>query len=75
LIEPEGIYRCTRFQSGAIALIDYILLAGGIEMNDEHFAIVEFHSPNSYEETQTFAYMAGTLEEVARRFEKQAQVQ
>ena len=68
LIEPEGIYQHTQAWTRAIALIDNNLLARGIKANDEHSAIIESHSSNSYEETRTFTYMAGTPEEVARRF-------
>ena len=70
LVEPEGAYRHTQTCMGTIALVDYSLLARGIEVNDEHFAIIESQSLNSSLETTTFAYMAGTLEEVARQFEE-----
>jgi len=75
LIEFEGIYRHTRIRTEAIAPVDYNLLARGIEINDGHFAIMESHSSNSYVEAEAFTYMAGTPEEVARRFEEQARVQ
>jgi len=60
---------------GTIALVDYNLLARGIEVNDEHFAIIESRSSNSSSKTNTFAYMAGTPEVVAKRFKEQARVQ
>ena len=41
LIEPEGIYWHTQTRTGAIAPVDYSLLARGIEVNDEHSAIIE----------------------------------
>ena len=59
-------------QTKVIALIDYNLQAKGIRANDKHSAIVEFHSSNSYVETETFAHMAYTLEDMARRFEEQS---
>ena len=64
LIESEGIYRYTRIWNGVIAPIDYNLLTKEIEANDEHSAIAESHSFNSYVETKAFAYMASTIEEV-----------
>jgi len=51
LIEPEGIYQCTQIRTGAIALIDYNLLARGVEENGGHSAIAESHSSISYVET------------------------
>ena len=51
-----------------ISPVDYSLLAREIEVNDEHSAIVESQSSNSSLETS--AYMAGTPEEVARKFEE-----
>ena len=55
-----------------ITPVDYNLLARGIKMNDEHSAIIESQSLNSCAGTEAFAYMAGTLEEVAKMFEEQA---
>ena len=75
LIESEEIYRRTQIRTRTIAPIDYNLLAREIEADDEYSSIVESHSSKSYEETQAFAYIAGILEEVARKFEKQARVQ
>jgi len=46
----------------------------GIEVNDEHSAIIEFQSLNFNSET-TFTYMVGTPEEVAKSFEEQARIQ
>jgi len=43
-------------------------LAWGVEVNDEHPAIIESQSFNSSLGITTFAYMAGTLEEMAKRF-------
>jgi len=37
--------------------VNYSLLARGIEVNDEHFAIIEFQFLNSSSETTAFAYM------------------
>jgi len=36
---------------------------------------MESHLSNSYVEREAFSYMANTLEELARRFEEQSQVQ
>ena len=66
LIEPKGVYRHTRTHTGTIAPVDYSLLARGIEMSDEHSAIIESRSLNSSSETIAFAYMGGTHEEVAK---------
>ena len=74
LVEPEGVYRHTRTRTGTIAPVDYSLLARGTEVNDEHSAIIESRSLNSSSETIAFAYMVGTLEEAAKRFEKQDRV-
>ena len=56
----------------AITPVNYNLLARGIEMNDEHSAIIKSQSLNSSSGTTAFAYMARTPEEVAKRFKKQA---
>ena len=50
---------------GAITPVDYSLLARGIEVNDEHSAIIESRSLNFSSETTAFTYMVGTPEEVA----------
>jgi len=73
LAEPKGVYRHTRIWTGAIAPIEYKNLAKAIESNDEHSAITESHSSNSYME-EVFAYIASTLEEIVRRFEEQSRV-
>jgi len=72
LIEPEGVYRHTRTHTGVIAPVDYNLLARIIEMNDEHSTIIESQSLNSSLGTIAYAYMVGTSEEMAKRFEEQA---
>jgi len=69
------VYRHTWTHAGEITPVSYSLLATGIEVNDEHFAIIESQFSNSSSETTAFAYMAGTPEEVARQFEEQAWVQ
>ena len=74
LIEPKGLYRHTQFCTGMITLVDYNLLARGIKVNDEHSAIIESQSSNSYTGTEAFMYMANTPEEVAKKFKEQAQV-
>jgi len=71
LIKPEGVYRHTQTCTGMIAPVDYNLLARGIEVNDEHSAIIESQSLNFSSETTAFARMAGTPEEMAKRFEEQ----
>ena len=40
-VEPEGIYQHTRTFTSTITPIDYNLLVRGIDVNDEHSAIVE----------------------------------
>ena len=75
LVEPEGVYQHTQTRMGEIAPVDYNLLAREIEVNDEHSAIIESQFLNSSLETTAFAYMAGTPEEMANRFEEQARVQ
>ena len=37
-----------------------------IEVNDEHYAVTESQSSNSYTEKETFVHMVNTLEESAR---------
>jgi len=74
-IEPEGVYRHTRTQTDVIALVDYSALARGIEVSKSHFAIAESQASNSSVEKEDSAYMASTPEEMARRFEQQAQAQ
>ena len=54
--------------------MDYSALAQGIEVSKAHSAIAESQASNSSVEKEAFAYMAGTPEEIARRFEQQAQV-
>ena len=75
LIEPEGIYQHTRIRIGAMTPMDYNVLTWEIEASDEHSAIRESQSSNSYMEKESSAYMAGTPEEVAKRFEEQVRVQ
>ena len=60
---------------GTISPIDYSLLAREIEVNDEHSAINESLSLISSSEIIAFSYMAGTPEEVAKRFVEHAQMQ
>ena len=55
--EPEGVYRYTRTQTGAIPLIDYNALARGINVNDSHSAIAESQASNSSIKKQAFIYM------------------
>jgi len=73
--EPEGVYRHTCTRTGAVAPINYSVLARGIEVSESHSAIVESQASNSSIEKEAFAYMINTPEETARRLEQQAQVQ
>ena len=59
LIESEGVYRHTRTRTGGIAPVDHNLLARGIEVSDEHSAIIKSQSSNSSSGTTAFAYMDG----------------
>ena len=58
--------------TGAVALINYSALARGIEVNESHSAVAKSQASNSSVEKEAFAYMAGTPEEMTRRFEQQA---
>ena len=58
-----------------IAPVDYNALARGIEVSELHSAITKSQASNSSVEKEAFAYMASTPEEMARRFEQQAQTQ
>ena len=63
------MYRHTRTQTGVIAPLDYSALTWGIEVSEAHSAVAESHALNSSGEKEAFAYMAGTPEEMAKRFE------
>ena len=56
LTEPEGIYRNARIRTEAMTSVDYNDLTKGIEVNEEHSAITESQSYNSYKETEAFTY-------------------
>ena len=73
--EPEEVYRHTRTRTGVIALVDYSALTRGIEVSESHSAIAESQASNSSVEKEAFVYMASIPEEMARRFEQQAQAQ
>jgi len=75
LSESEGLSQHTRMWTGTIASVNYSALAKGIDVNEAHTAITESQTSNSSTEKEVFAYMAGTPEEVTKRFEEQAQVQ
>jgi len=75
LIKPEGVYQHNRIRIGAISPVEYSARARGIEVSEAHFAIMRSQVSISSIEKEAFAYMAGTSEEVAKRFEEQAQVQ
>ena len=66
--EPEGVYWHTRTRTGVIAPVDYSALARGIKVSESHSVITESQASNSSVEKEAFAYMAGTSEEMARRF-------
>ena len=74
LSESERVYQHTRISTGTIALVNYSALAKGIDVNEVYPSIAESHASNSTEK-KAFEYMAGTPEEMAKRFEEQAQVQ
>jgi len=69
------VYRHTHTQTGTRASVDYSALSWGIEVSEVHSTIMESQALTSSVEREAFAYMAGTPEEMARRFEQQAQVQ
>jgi len=73
--EPEGVYRHTHTQTCVVAPVDYSALAWGIEASESYSAIVESQASNSSVEKEAFAYIASTPEEMAKRFEQQAQAQ
>ena len=58
-----------------IAPVDYSALTRDIEVSESHSAIAKSQASNSFVEKETFAYLASTPEEMARRFEQQAQDQ
>ena len=72
--EPEGVYQHTRTRTGIVAQLDYSALAWGIS-SEMHSAIAESQASNPFIEKEAFTYMAGTPEDMARRFEQQAQAQ
>ena len=55
--------------------MDYSALAQGIKVSESYSAIPESQASNSSVEKESFAYMASTPDEMARRFEQQAQTQ
>ena len=67
------MYWHTRTRTDVVATIDYSALTRGIEVSESHSAIVKSQSSNSSVEMEAFVYMVRTLEEMARRFEQQAQ--
>jgi len=75
LSKSEGVYQHTSIWTGTIIPLKYNALARGIDMNEPYPTIAESHASNSSTEKESFAYMAGTLEEVVKRFEEQAQIQ
>jgi len=73
--EPEGVYQHTCTRTGVIAPVDYSALTRDIEVSESHSAIAKSQASNSSVEKEPFAYLASTPEEMARRFEQQAQAQ
>ena len=73
--EPEGVYQYIRTRTGMISPVGYSALAQGIEVSESHSAIEESQASNYFIEKEAFAHMAGTPEEMVRRFEQQALVQ
>jgi hypothetical protein len=74
LIEPEGVYKHTRTRKGVIISVDYKRLTSGVELDDEHSVIADSQTSSSSVNKEVFAYMAGSPEEIAKRFEDQAQL-
>ena len=70
--EPEGVYRHTRTRNGVVASVDYSAQAQGIKVKESHFCHCRVTCLKLF---RAFAYMASTPEEMARRFEQQAQTQ
>jgi len=56
-----------------VAPVNYSALARGIEVSESHYTIAESQASSSSVEKEAFTYMANTPEEMARRFEQQAQ--
>ena len=75
IVEPEGVFKQTRMKRGIIAPVNYKGMAEGSQLDDECSAIAESQSSCSSMENQAFAHMAGTPEEVAKRFEEHAMIQ
>ena len=50
--------------------MNYSVLTRGIEVNEEYPTIAESQASNSSTEKETFAYMTGTPEKVAKWFEE-----
>jgi hypothetical protein len=71
LSQPEGIYKHTRIRVGVIMSVDYRELT---DDEGEYSAIAESCSSSS-SERRTSAYMAGTPEEMAKKFEDQSAIQ
>ena len=65
--EFEGVYRHTRSRTGAIRPVNYQRLAKGITTSDEHSAIAESQSSSSVGAQEVSVYMAGNLEDIAKR--------
>lgn len=72
--DSDDVYRHTQTE-GTIAPVAYKKLVEGLETDDEHFAIAEFQSSSSLEKNETFTYMAGISDDVAKRLEEQAKIQ
>ena len=70
--KPEGVYLHTRIREGVLKPVDYNCLASRIELEDEHSAIAGSQSSSSSVGNEAFVYMAGSPEEIARKFEEQA---
>ena len=72
LSKPEGVYLHTCMREGILKPVDYKHVASGIEIEDEHSAIAGSQSSSSSVGNEAFVYMAGSPEEIARRFEEKA---
>jgi len=70
--ESGGVYKHTRTRTGTIAPVNYRTLSGEDTLDDECSAIAESQSSSSEVASHAFAHMAGTPEEITRKFEELA---
>ena len=71
LSQPEGVYKHTCSRIGVVLPVDYKELT-----NEEgNYSAIRESCSSSSSKWQTFAYMAGTPEEMAKKFEEQSAIQ